>query len=111
MWTLRSARKLITSLQSEMMLAGWYIALAGGVLNNGKSKHDLDLVLIPMSSERQDLTEAYHVLKAHGMWRRLRVQSLHRFWREKGSDDRKHVEVWATEDDRRVDIIIPSLTC
>lgn len=46
-WTLDEALELIRSIQPIVMDCGYYIALAGGVLNNGMSKNDLDLVAVP----------------------------------------------------------------
>lgn len=49
-WTLDSALSWIRERQPAVMAAGWYMALAGGVLNNGSSRKDLDLVLMPRTS-------------------------------------------------------------
>lgn len=48
---------LIRKLQPVVMEAGYYLALAGGVLNNGRSPNDLDLVAVPRTehSTLQDL--------------------------------------------------------
>ena len=43
---------LIRDIQPSCMNSGYYIALAGGVLNNGYSKSDIDLVAMPMSDEK-----------------------------------------------------------
>jgi hypothetical protein len=49
MWTMADALELIRMLQPHIMEAGYYLALAGGVLNNGSSNNDLDLVAVPRS--------------------------------------------------------------
>lgn len=46
-WTLATARTFIRKLQKPCMESGYYIALAGGVLNRGHSNQDLDLVAVP----------------------------------------------------------------
>ncbi len=46
-WTLDLALELIRNLQPAAMQKGYYLALAGGVLNNGYSVNDLDLVAVP----------------------------------------------------------------
>lgn len=47
-WTLDLALSFIRERQPNTMAAGYYLALAGGVLNTGSSKADLDLVVVPM---------------------------------------------------------------
>ena len=50
-WDLDSALSLVREMRPKIMTAGWYLALAGGVLNNGQSTRDLDLVAVPMSHD------------------------------------------------------------
>lgn len=47
MWTLDDALEFINIYQKAAMANGWYLALAGGVLNRGYSNNDLDLVAVP----------------------------------------------------------------
>lgn len=47
-WTLDDAIKLIREHQSEVNSVNYYLALAGGVLNNGHSDKDLDILVVPM---------------------------------------------------------------
>lgn len=47
MWTIEEALTLIRNNQQACMKSGYYIALAGGVLNKGYSVSDLDLLLMP----------------------------------------------------------------
>jgi len=49
-WTLEGALVLIRELQPNAMKAGYYLALAGGVLNSGASTNDLDLVAVPRTT-------------------------------------------------------------
>jgi hypothetical protein len=48
-WTLDEALAFIRQFQQDAMNHGFYLALAGGVLNNGYSAKDLDLVAVPRS--------------------------------------------------------------
>lgn len=50
-WTLDDAVTLIRSVQPAVMQAGYYMALAGGVLNKGTSLTDLDLVIVPRTPQ------------------------------------------------------------
>jgi hypothetical protein len=57
-WTLEEALHLIRLIQPKVMRdANYYLALAGGVLNNGSSENDLDLVAVPRmpGAKRDDL--------------------------------------------------------
>jgi hypothetical protein len=60
-WTLDLALAFIRERQPNTMAAGYYIALAGGVLNAGSSKTDLDLVVVPMSA-KSDPSTLFNVL-------------------------------------------------
>jgi len=68
MWTLDSAQTLISKLQPKAWEAGWNLCVGGGVLNEGRSNSDLDLVAIPTTKEarnadvRQILIDAYYDL-------------------------------------------------
>lgn len=50
-WSLDRALSFIRGIQPQCEENGYYIALAGGVLNNGESYNDLDLVLMPKTDE------------------------------------------------------------
>lgn len=58
-WTIEDALDVIRTMQPKCMDAGYYIAMAGGVLNKGYSDNDLDLVAMPRTkfSEPVDLLE------------------------------------------------------
>ncbi len=51
MWTLDQSLVLIRRMQRSLFPLGFHVALAGGVLNNGESIKDLDLVFIPLTNE------------------------------------------------------------
>lgn len=46
LWTLDEALALVRLWQPSAHVAGWHLALAGGVLNHGISTHDLDIVVM-----------------------------------------------------------------
>jgi hypothetical protein len=108
MWTLQSALEVVNELTPLLKAANWYVALGGGVLNRGESSHDLDLVMVPYSTERVELFELYNVFVQLGWERTHDAFMVQRTWRKKNSTDNKHVEVWESHG-RRIDVIIPSV--
>lgn len=71
MWTLSKAQLLVVALQPKLHDMGWHVALGGGVLTKGESRHDLDLYVLPMNVEgREDaqdvLGELHSLLDAQG---------------------------------------------
>lgn len=106
MWTLIEAQNLIAALEDYAEETGWHFALAGGVLRNGRSAHDLDLIAYPRTSTSSDRKQLRFMLKRAGWWLRVPVNEMHGHWKNKGSKDRKHVEVWQTSSGKRVDLFI-----
>lgn len=106
MWTLDSALAFIRSIQGDMMARGWFVALAGGCLNKGNSNHDLDLVAVPMKTYATDLEALHDVLRSHKLRRTHTWQMMIEHWSTKGRPDKKYVEVYFTDDHKRVDIIV-----
>lgn len=51
-WTLEDGLKLVRAIQNTTRKYGYHLTLGGGVLNNGKSKKDLDLYFLPLNNER-----------------------------------------------------------
>lgn len=51
MWTLIEALLLIRKIQPEIHAMKYHVCLAGGVLNNGQSDKDVDLVFLPITNE------------------------------------------------------------
>lgn len=47
MWTLEEGLKFIRMCQPVAAAYGYNLSLGGGVLNSGKSEHDLDIVVAP----------------------------------------------------------------
>lgn len=57
-WDLVSAISLIRELQPQAHKLGFNLALGGGVLNNGSSSNDLDLIAIPRPALPESNLEA-----------------------------------------------------
>lgn len=104
MWDLSEARSLLCQLENTR--CSWHFALAGGVLRNGLSTHDLDIIAFPHVSVAGNRKLLRKTLREQGWYLRMKAWELHRYWSRKGSPDRKHVEVWKTADGRRVDLFI-----
>ncbi len=104
LWTLEKGLELVRSLE-RALAPHYHAALAGGVLMRGESKHDLDVVVYPHQADHFELDEIHTALST-----RMRlVVPQHKVaedWRKRGITDTKHVEVWAVEGGKRVDIII-----
>lgn len=106
-WTLEEAVTFIRALEEPLRLAGWGIGLTGSVLFRGSSSKDLDIIVYPLTSNaNREPEDVYEVLKAYPrrMTRLRTKEQLHEIWREKGSDDEKHVESWTIDHVLRVDI-------
>lgn len=107
MWTLVEALDLVKRLNHANL--HWNVALGGGVLNKGFSYKDLDLVFYPHESGNEPL-DKLHTTFGHFNWTRVKTSAeMLAHWKSKGSKDRKFVEVWKTAEDKRVDVIIPSI--
>ena len=66
-WTMETALAYIRELQPRAMEAGWCIMLGGGVLNNGHSNSDLDILAYP-SVRRASREDLFALLPANGQW-------------------------------------------
>jgi hypothetical protein len=106
MWTLDEVRTLLGNLEKFAEETGWHFALAGGVLREGHSAHDLDLIAYPRTSTNSDRHMLRFLLTRVGWTLRVPAKEMHGHWKAKGSKDRKHVEVWRTGNGRRVDLFI-----
>lgn len=60
-WDLAKALLIIKQLQPLARNVNFHLALAGGVLNNGKSKKDLDIIALAMHNDRP--ASMYDLLK------------------------------------------------
>jgi len=68
MWALDNALTFIRSNQPAAMDAGYYLALAGGVLNKGFSTNDLDVVAVPRQQQhsRKELLSLFPGVQPSG---------------------------------------------
>jgi hypothetical protein len=104
MWTREEAIIFIRELSLKMQLAGYEIALAGGVLKKGKSSKDLDLIIFPTTTERANLVAARNSLRSAGLVCLMPKEEVQARWLvDHGSRDKKHVEVWRYKG-KRVDL-------
>lgn len=108
MWTSQTSHITIKALDDKLRPIGWFVALTGGVLRHGASKHDLDLVLIPLDRTKIQNTsylDVWDVLLDLGWEQTHSAWEMQLHWRSKGLTDSKFVESWKTPNDRRVDLI------
>ena len=94
-WTIEEALAFIRDLQVVVKPTGFNLGLLGSVLYNGRSRHDLDLVVFPSHSEYLAYTDLEEVLVLFGLKRVADCEKVHQVWRKFGSSDTKHVEVWS----------------
>jgi len=116
-WTPEEARQFACDIENAVKVGGWHVALGGSTLHRESTK-DVDLILFPhcrYSSARPSkaaLRRLHRALKAFGLKPRFGPEEMHKHWREKGSMDQKHVEVWylpwGIGRGKRVDIIVLS---
>jgi hypothetical protein len=69
---------------------------------NGGSDNDLDIVLYPHDSTKVRFDELREVLRKLGMIQIETVRQVHARWRDRGTTDQKHIELWMY-DGRKVD--------
>jgi hypothetical protein len=104
MWTFEEALNTIQHLE-QTLHPHYHVALAGGVLHHGDSKHDLDLIVFPHSSPHFEIEEVHALLMRMGLTLKVPREVIVKAWRKKGSNDNKYVEVWIDEASRRLDIL------
>jgi hypothetical protein len=105
-WTITEALAFIRAIQVDANERGWYLALAGGVLNRGSSEHDLDIVAVPMNTATSSVEALRAVFQSHGLVLVRSSEEVKAGW---GTTDNKHVEEWAYSA-KRVDLITTEIT-
>src|SRR5262245_53524787 len=60
MWTLWHALKTVNDLTPALQSIGCGIGITGGVLRNGTSDHDLDVVIYPLNSTKPPSLSMIH---------------------------------------------------
>lgn len=105
-WTLDEGIEFVRKIETALR-PRYHCALTGGVLFKGESSHDLDIVIFPDQSQHFDIVEVHRALEKATLELRVSREIVVKDWRRRGIADDKWVEVWVTEDGRRVDVIIP----
>lgn len=74
MWTLEIARVVVKELQPQAWALHWNLCMGGGVVNNGSSDNDFDVVAIPMNLQAENA----HVLAlfTNSGWKLVRTSNL-----------------------------------
>lgn len=103
MWSLAQALELHNALLPVARSAGFCVALTGGVLREGSSHHDVDVIFYPLQAPVGDVSVLKDALRGFGMVQRADREAVTARWRSRGSLDEKWVEVWDL-DDRRIDV-------
>lgn len=68
-WDLASAAVFIRNIQEQAHACGYNLLLGGGVLNNGFSANDLDIVAMPRSLQRRpDETSLLELFRVDKSW-------------------------------------------
>lgn len=104
-WTLDEATRLCRFLWPRLMSVGWHLAVTGSVMTRGQSRKDLDLVAYPRRSGSR-VNHLRSELRRAGLTPGIGVLEVRKIWRDGGSRDSKHVEVWWTEGGRRIDLFV-----
>lgn len=58
MWALEDARQLVRDLNKMVRPFDFHVALGGGVINNGESRKDIDLYVLPVYIDGHKFTQA-----------------------------------------------------
>jgi hypothetical protein len=90
-------------IRRPLLDVGYVTGMTGSVLWDGTSNKDLDIIVFPLTTEKQDVEAVHSVLKSCGLRLGLNREQILKIWRRKGSLDNKHVEYWDYRG-RRVDI-------
>jgi len=103
-WTKDEAMEFIGRLLPHLEEAGFTVALTGSLLLGKESKKDLDLIVFPINASNFNNGLAHLAFEKIGMRVKATRGQVARTWESVGSFDTKHVEVWWTEDKRRIDV-------
>lgn len=106
MWTMPEAFSFLRELTQFARPAGWFFGLTGGVLITGQSRHDIDIIAIPLDATHADTKALHDCLVRFGLVRRRTSEEMQAHWREKGLADTKHVEEWEGLFGGRIDLIV-----
>lgn len=115
-WWFEEAVWFIRYIQSWVEPYGYHTGMLGSVLTKGYSVNDLDMTIYPASSKHQEQQDCIRksVLHKAGLKHMCDREFVTKMWRQAGSDDEKHVEVWRCTEGipgcqgRRVDVFFLS---
>lgn len=113
-WSLTEGDALSTLriLEVELSKVGWHVALTGSVLQKGGSHKDLDVVVYPHKKKNSHCPakkSLHAALRRLSLEQRLSHKQLRKLSPKDGSKrDKKWVEVWQTEEGRRIDFLVLS---
>lgn len=102
-WSRDEALVFLAALAPLLREAGFGVALGGSVLVRGESSNDLDVVVFPFTTERFELGAARIAFQVLGMRPLYTEETVKKRWRQLGSNDMKHVEIWEHQN-KRIDI-------
>lgn len=102
-WTLDEGLEVVRWFTPILAKVGFSIGLTGSVLTKGESNKDLDIIVYPLCTDRGGVAEAKIALVLGGAECKYGRFTVTNAWREKGSLDNKHVEIW-TYKGRRIDV-------
>lgn len=94
LWALPNALELCRTIEHVIKHFGFHVGLRGGVLLNGSSAHDLDLIIYPHDSTVCRARDLYEALCELGLERQKTVAQVHAGWRSRGLTDEKNIEIW-----------------
>lgn len=108
-WTFDLALEFLRDLDGAAKEAGYGVALTGGVLRNGASAKDLDVIVYPLDSSVRDEQRLKAQFVAFGLTQTRTSEEVQAGWRKQGSADLKRVEEWRWRyGGRRVDVFFLS---
>jgi hypothetical protein len=103
-WTLEEAGALVAYLDAPLKAAGFAVGIGGSVIAKGRSDHDVDLIIFPMTTAKPHEPElARAVLRRLGLHLVIDRERVVKGWRSIGSRDEKHVEIWE-RNKKRIDV-------
>jgi len=103
-WTFEEGIDLVKALRRVLAEVSYEVGLAGSVLMRGESDKDLDIIIFPKCTHDTPTVDvAKFALVKFGMRLVCDREIVTEHWREKGSLDEKHVEVWHYNG-KRVDV-------
>ncbi len=100
MWTLEEGLEFCRWLRPYVQTAGYDVGLTGSILYWGESDKDLDVILYPYNSEKQDRNKLYMMLTQTLMSCTATAAYVQTQWK---TGDKKHVEKWE-KDGKRIDL-------